>query len=326
MNRVLITGGTGCVGSNLASVLSGQGVAVRVLRRPGSDLRALGGIDASHAIGDLLHPDELREAVRGCDTVFHTAALVSFAKKDRERQLQVNVTGTRNVVDACLAEGVGTLVHTSSVAVIGYRADGAPSDESTEYNWSTSAGYRMSKLLAEKEVHTGISRGLRSVIVNPSVIVGERDIHFHGGQIVRDIRRGLIPLYVEGGMNVVYVGDVVRGMIAAASRGRPSERYILGGENLTHKQIFQRTARLVGGRAPVARLPLSLLRLAARAIEGGSSLLGVNPLVTTDLVLAAGKLVWFSCAKAERELGYTITPFDQSILSAYRWYVEHGML
>jgi dihydroflavonol-4-reductase len=326
MKNVLITGGTGFLGANLASVISQQGYNVRILRRPSSDLRAVKDLRLEHFLGDIRDPDSLRNALQGCDTVFHTAAVVSFKQKDRELQHEVNVAGTRNVVEACLASRVERLVHTSSVATIGPVSEGELASEETPYKWGAASGYRYTKYLAEQEVYAGISQGLDAVIMNPSVIVGERDIHFHGGQMIREVKRGFVPFYIHGGMNVVYVGDVVQGHIQAALQGKRGERYILSGENLTHREIFKRTATLVGGKAPFAKLPIPLVRAGAVVIERVSRILGIEPLITPDLVSGAGRRNWFTCEKANAELGYRVTPFDQAILAAYHWYTSNGLL
>ena len=321
---MLVTGGTGFIGSNLVSALLQHGYRVRILRRPDSRVQTPAEVE-THA-GDVRDLTSIRRAVCGCDTVFHTAALVTFARSRREEQYQVNVIGTKNVVDACLQESVGKLVHTSSIAAIGYAPPGGLATEDTPFNWGGTTGYKFSKHSAEREVASGVERGLFAVVVNPSVVIGERDIHFHGGQLIRDIRKGIIPFYIDGGMNIVYVGDVVRGQIQAALRGRNGERYILGGENLSHREIFARTAELIGGRPPFAKLPISFLRGGALAIETVCRVFGVQPYVTRDLVAGAGRFNWFSSEKAIRELGHTITPFDTTILRAYQWYRENGFL
>lgn len=326
MKTVLVTGGTGFIGSNLSLRLIERGHKVKIFRRPDSDLRAIRGIDAEQIRGDVRDVASLRSAMHGCDTVFHTAALVTFARKRKALQYEVNVIGTRNVVEACIAEGVERLVHTSSIAAIGHPSAGEVATEETPFNWEPPTGYRISKREAEQEVKKGVTRGLDAVIVNPAVVVGERDIHFHGGQLLKEAKRGLNPFYLDGGMNVVYVQDVVRGHIEAASKGRTGERYILGGHNLTHKQIFTRVAELVGGRPPFVNLPIPLLRSGARVIEAISRFLGIEPVISSDMVAGAGKFNWYSSAKAQRELNYTITPFDESILSALKWYNENGFL
>ncbi|MBI5474031.1 MAG: NAD-dependent epimerase/dehydratase family protein, partial [Ignavibacteriae bacterium] len=216
MKNVLVTGGTGFVGSNLADALLLRGCNVRILRRENSDLRALAGIDLEHCIGDVRDADSIKRALDGCDTVFHAAALVTFEKSQAETQRQVIVDGTRNLVAACREKNVETLVYTSSIAALGYAPNGEVATEETPFNWPRTMGYKYSKFLAEEEILAGVREGLRAVIVNPSVIIGERDIHFHGGDLIRRVKKWQVPAYVEGGMNVVYVGDVVQGHIAAA--------------------------------------------------------------------------------------------------------------
>jgi dihydroflavonol-4-reductase len=262
----------------------------------------------------------------GCDTVYHTAAIVSFARKVEQEQMRVSVQGTRAVVEACLASGVGTLVHTSSVTAIGYPPPGGQANEETPVDRNTARGYKLSKLLAEDEVTAGVERGLRAVIVNPSVIVGERDARFHAGQLIRDIVRGRIPFYVDGGMNIVYAGDVAAGMIASAELGETGERYILAGDNMTHREIFNIVAEVTGGRRPVAKLPLGVLRGAGRAVEAVSSLLGVVPPLTADIASVAGRFNWYSSKKARRVLAFTTIPLAETIGAAFRWYVENGYL
>jgi len=326
MKRVLITGGTGFIGANLAGELLRRGFDVRILRRPSSDLRALAGIDVRHVLGDVRDPDSLKEAFRSCDTVFHTAAVVKFWKARWNEQFAVNVIGTRNVVDACRSAGVERLVHLSSIAALGHPLDRHLADENTRFNWGDSVGYKYSKRLAELEVLEGVRQGLEAVIVNPSVIIGERDVNFHGGSLLTNVKKGTTLFYIDGGMNVVYVGDVVKGILSAAERGRAGERYILGGENLTTQEVFTRTAALIGGRAPIARIPIPILHTITRTIEAVWGLFGGEPPITMDLMVHAGIYNWYSSAKAERELGYTITPFDDAIRAAYRWYQDHGYL
>lgn len=326
MKNVLITGGTGFIGSNLAERLLNLGCNVKILRRTDSDLRAIRGIDVEHAIGDVRDASTLSNAMRGCDTVFHTAALVTFARNKRALQHEVNITGTRNVVQACLTTGVERLIHTSSVAAIGYPPIGELATEDTPFNWGGQSGYKFSKHIAEQEVTAGIVKGLNAVIVNPAVVIGGRDIHMHGGQLIKEVKKGRVPFYIDGGMNVVYVGDVVNGHILAAQKGRTGERYILSGSNLTHKDIFQRIAGIVNGRSPFAKLPIPLLRFGAKTIEKVCGLIGVEPFISAELVAAAGSYNWYTCDKATKELGYTVTPFDETIFAAYRWYKENGFL
>jgi dihydroflavonol-4-reductase len=321
MKNVLVTGGTGFIGSNLAAALLQRGCNVRILRRPGSDLRALEGVIVEHVVGDVCDKDSLKSSMKGCDTVFHTAALISYWKKERPRMFDVNIGGTRNVVESCVELGVGRLVHTSSIAAIGFPDNGTTADERNKFNWDRyDVGYRISKFEAEKEVLSGVARGLDAVIVNPSVVIGERDIHFHGGQLIRDIYRKKIFYYIAGGMNVVYVGDVVRGHVLAAERGRSGERYILSGENLNHKEIISTIAEVVGGMTPLFQMPLACVKLVAATSEGVAAVFGNRPWVTRELFAGSHLKYHFSCSKAESELGYTRTPFREAVEKTFAWY------
>ncbi|MEX2115474.1 MAG: SDR family oxidoreductase [Bacteroidota bacterium] len=327
MRNVLVTGATGFLGSNLAAALKELGHNVRILRRPTSSLQALDGIDVEHHLGDVRDRDSVRRAIRGCDTVFHVAALVSYWRKQRAELYEINIGGTANVVDVCLELGVEKLVHTSSVAAVGFAGDRIPADEATAFNWESYAiGYRNSKHRAELEVQRGVKLGLPAVIVNPSVILGERDIHFNGGQIVRDVYKKRIFYAIDGGISVVYVGDVVRGHIAAASMGRIGERYILSGENLTHSQIITQTAEVVGGWKPLLKLPL----WAAKGLAAGSEVIAnatnTKPWLGSELIAGITRTCWFSHEKAARELGYTITPFRTAVKRTFDWYRQQSMI
>ncbi len=326
MKTILVTGATGCIGSNLAVELLKRGYRVRAFHRTDSSALALKGIDVEHVTGDVRDRNSLRKAIQGCDTVFHTAAIVSFWERKRDEQMDINVNGTRNVVDSCLELGIEKLVHTSSVAALGFRADGQFIDEDTEYNWGSSVGYRYSKHLAELEILKGFRQGLHATLVNPTVVIGPRDAYIHGGQIVRDIKRGRIPAYVKGGMNIVSVHDVVAGHIAAATRGRPGERYILGGVNLTHKEVFALAAKVLGGKTPVVKAPVWAVKSIARIFDIIGMLTNVQPWITSELVAGVGMAQWYSIEKSQRELGYQPTSVEDAMREAYEWYAENGMM
>ena len=327
MKKILVTGATGFLGSNLASALVESGAKVRILRRPTSSLGALEGIDVEHVVGDIRDPEAVLRAARGCETVFHAAALVSYWRRQREEMYATNIGGTANVVNACLKAGVRRLVHTSSIAAIGFAGNGTLANESTPFNWDRyDIGYRISKYHAEQEIVRGIQRGLSAVIVNPSVIIGERDIHFNGGQIIRDVYRKRIFYYAKGGINIVYVGDVVRGHISAAQLGGIGERYILGGENLTHRDVIAITADIVGGMKPVAKLPMWLVRSIAEASELYGNLTNSKPWIGRELIGGIDLQCWFSCDKAKENLGYTVTPFRTAVQKAFDWYRQEHLL
>ncbi len=326
MNVALVTGSTGFLGSTLVRKLLAQGVRVRALARPSRDGSAEIPPGAEGVFGDIRDAGALTRAADGCDTVFHTAAVVSFRSSGRREQLEVNAGGTRNVVTACLEAGVGRLVHTSSVAAVGRRIDGLLADEDTEFNWPSSLTYRWSKHLAELEVLEGVSRGLDAVIVNPSVMVGPGDRYVHGGQLVRDAARGRLIAYTRGGMNLVSVEDVADGHLRAAESGCAGRRYILGGVNLTHREAFHFVTGIVGGRPPVLNIPRPVVMAAARAVEFVASVAGTEPFITPDLVAGAGSFQWFSTARARSELSYRPLSLEKSIRDAYIWYKERHIL
>jgi dihydroflavonol-4-reductase len=327
VKNVLVTGGTGFLGSNLAAALLSEGCSVRILRRAGSDLRALGTLQVEHVVGDVRDIGSLRRAIRGCDTVFHTAAIISYWRRERPLMHEVNVLGTRNVAQACLESGVRRLVHTSSTAAVGFPEEGALADETTRFNWEPyDVGYRNSKHHAEREILRAVRQGLDAVMVNPTVIIGPRDIHFHGGQLLRDIRRKKIFYYVRGGMSVTYVDDVVRGHLLAERRGRTGERYILSGENLSHREIISTTASVVGGIGPFFKMPQELVTAVTAAAESAAAILNRRPWVTRELLAGSNLNYHFSCRKAQKELGYTFTPFREAVEKTFAWYREQALL
>jgi dihydroflavonol-4-reductase len=327
LKNILVTGGTGFLGSNLADALLKEGCSVRILRRAGSSLRALGSLQVEHVVGDVRDIDSLRRATKGCDTVFHTAAIISYWKKERPLMHEVNVLGTRNVAQACLENGVRRLVHTSSTAAVGFPEIGSLADETMPFNWEPyDVGYRNTKHHAEKEILRAVKQGLDAVMVNPTVIIGPRDIHFHGGQLIRDVYKKKIFYYIRGGMSVVYVDDVVRGHLLAARHGRTGERYILSGENLSRREVISTTASIVGGIDPLFRMPLSLVTVVTIVAESVAGIMNRRPWVTRELLAGSDLNYHLSCRKAQEELGYTYIPFRQAVEKTYVWYREQGLL
>ena len=327
MKNILITGGTGFLGSNLAIALVKEGYKVRILRRLESDLRAIGDTDVEHCFGDVRDIASIRRAIKGCDTIFHTAGCISYWRKERQMMMDVNVAGTRNMVNACMEVDVEKFVYTSSVGAIGFRTDGKLADEQNEFNWGAyDVGYNISKYHAEQEVLRGVNSGLPAVIVNPSAIIGPRDLHFRSGQILRDVYRKRIFYYTGGSMNVVSVDDVVRGHLQAARRGRIGQRYILGGENLTIREIMEITAETIGGIKPLFKLSNGTVKVLGVIFESFGNLFNVKPLMTRELAAGVGIQMQFTSEKAQRELEYSIAPFQEGLQNAFSWYKEHRML
>ncbi|MBI4427612.1 MAG: SDR family oxidoreductase [Ignavibacteriales bacterium] len=327
MRNVLVTGGTGFIGSRLARELLRRGCSVRILRRRESNLRAIGDAKVEHVVGDVRDLTAVRGAVQGCDTVFHTTAVISHWRKERPLMYETNIIGTRNVVTATLEAGVQKFVYTSSVAAVGYEPDGAVADEDTAFNWQPyDIGYRNSKFEAEQEVLRAVRLGLPAVVVNPSTVIGPGDMRMHGGRILRDIYRKRIFYYAVGGMNVVYIDDVVRGHLSAAERGRIGERYILCGENMTYRELFTIVAGIVGGIKPLFKLPSVGVNVVAAIVEALANVAGRRPWVSRELVAGIGVGNKFSCGKAERELGYTVTPFKDAVEKTFSWCQQNQLL
>lgn len=324
----LLTGGNGFVGSALLRLLLAQGERVRVLVRPGADLQNLAGLDVETVEGDLSEPDSLPKAVRSCNTVFHVAADYRLWVPDPRTMYRSNVEGTRALMLAALDACVQRVVYTSSVATLGLRAEGAPADEDTPVALDNMVGhYKRSKFLAEQEVRGLVrERQLPAVIVNPSTPMGPRDIKpTPTGRVVRDAMLGRIPAYVDTGLNIVHVEDVAKGHLLALQKGRIGERYILGGDNMSLRDILWQVCNAAGRCPPAVRLPHSLLLPVAWCMERISGLTGQPPRATVDEIRMARKRMYFTSARAEQQLGYQHRPGVEAIADAVRWFSEHGI-
>lgn len=327
MKCALVTGGTGLVGSNLVHALANDGVRVRVLCRKGSDRRGLGGVDAEIIEGDIRDPRSVIGAIQGCDTVFHTAAIISYWQKERDVMTDVNVRGTATVVEACLQANIEKLVHTSSIATIGPTANDSVMTEETPFDPEKgTSGYRTSKKAAEEIVIEAARKGLPAVVVNPSVIMGRRDYKVHGGRIIRDVVRKRIFYAPTGGTNIVGVDDVVAGHIAAARMGRIGERYLLVGENRSFMDIFRIVAEECGGIAPRFTVPGPVVRSVALVAEGIAGGFGVRPWVTRELVAGTGRHRRYCGEKAVRELGFTPRSLRATVRESFEWLKQADLL
>ena len=327
MSRVLVTGASGLIGSNLCHKLSELGYEVTAMVREGSNLLGLDGFTGKIVLGDVLRKDRLAQLLDGAEFVFHTAGLVSFDNRLRKELMQVNVVGTANLLDEAIQAGVRRLVHTSSVAAIGIPASGGIADETDEYNrFEYNVAYSDSKHLGEVEVQNAVGLGLDAVIVNPASIVGERDVYSHFGVLMKVLKGKKIAPYVAGGMCVVGVDDVVEGQIAAMRSGVTGARYILGGENLSFKELFTQIAEVVDANPPNVRVPLWSARWAAAILEILSTLTGKPPVLTKAHVVSATLPHYFSSERAKRELGYKPRPVIDAIRKSYLWYLENNLI
>ena len=325
--KILVTGATGFIGSNIAAALTARGDHVRVLRRSTSQLDALDGVPVEYITGEILDVDSLVGAMQGRDLVFHVAAMSQYWRMDKETVYRVNVEGTRNFMQAALAAGVERVVHTSSVAALGYPPRGRLADESQpfppELTWWA---YGHSKYLAELEVSKAVEQGLSAVIVNPTIVIGPRDVNFISGSLIRASAKSQLRVVPPGGSNLIHVDDVVSGHLAAAERGRVGERYILGSENLWHWDAALTLASITGGSRPWFVLPHWSLPVLARLIDAFNAINPKPPLLAGEQILLGGETFYVDNSKAVRELGLPQNPFRQAAADAYEWYREHGLL
>ena len=326
----LVTGATGFVGSAVARALLRRGEPVRALVRPNSARGLPGDLPVEPAFGDLDDPASLARAVAGCTALFHVAADYRLWVPQPAAMYRTNVEGTRELLLAAAAAGVRRIVYTSSVATLGLRADRRPSDEATPATLADMIGhYKRSKFLAEQAVRALVAEsGLPVVIVNPSAPVGPADARpTPTGRVLLEAARGRIPAYVDTGLNLVHVDDVAEGHLLAFERGRIGERYILGGDNLPLGDMLAQIANLVGRKPPRLRLPSRALLPVALIAEAIARLgIGGEPLVTADGVRMARKPMYFTSAKAERELGYRSRPAVEGLRDAIEWYRNCGYL
>jgi dihydroflavonol-4-reductase len=322
-----VTGATGFLGSHVARALQDQGAKLRLLVRPTSNLKNLDGLKAETAVGDLRDPASLEKAMAGCEAVFHVAADYRLWLRDPAEMYRSNVEGTRAILNAARKNAVRCVVYTSSVATIGFTGNGHPADEDSPVSLADMIGhYKRSKFMAEQlALETGRA-GMRVVIVNPTTPVGEQDVKpTPTGRIVVDFLKRKFPAYVETGLNLVDVRECAHGHIAALERGKSGERYILGGENLTLKQILDKLGAIAGLPSPTVKLPYFVAYLAGAVDETVSGrMLGREPRATVETVRMGKKKMWASSAKAERELGWRIVPADDALRRAVEWFRANG--
>jgi dihydroflavonol-4-reductase len=320
-----VTGAGGFVGSNLVRDLLDHGWNVRALVRDQPGI-TLAGLPVDVVRGDLFVPD-LAGAMRGSDAVFHVAAHYSLWRRDRDAILRANVEGTRAVLAAAKEAGVRRVVHTSSVAAIGVR-HGAVADETHQSPLEDLIGtYKRSKLLAEREAMRAAAEGLDVVVVNPSTPIGPWDAKpTPTGDVIVRFLRGAMPAYVDTGLNLIDVRDVAAGHRLAYERGRSGERYILGNENLSLRELLNRLAMLTGRPAPRVRLPIAIPLALAAIDELLLGRLGAAPHIAVDGVRMAKEQMFYDSSKAVRELGLPQSPVSRALTDAVAWFTANGTL
>ena len=327
---VLVTGATGHVGANVVAHLNRAGIRPRVLLRPTSSTAAIDDLEWEAAPGDVTDAGSLRAAMRGASVVYHVAAVVSFWARGWAAMERVNVGGTRNIIEAALAEGVERLVHTSSVAAIGHApGPDAPIDETAAWNFDPERlGYARSKHRSEQLVVRAVeAHGLSAVIINPALVFGERDVNLNAGRMLVQIARGWVLVASPGSQAVCDADDVAAAHLLAAERGQDGARYIISTESKSYRALFAQVAGVVGARPPRLTLPAPLVRAAGWCGEHiVGRVTGREPVLTVEAGIQGTLHSVFSGARAERELGLQYTPFPETLEKTRRWLIAHGHL
>ena len=326
--HIAVTGATGFVGANVVEALNRAGWQVRALHRRSSSLAALQGLAYQPVLGDVTDAGSLLPAMAGCDAVFHVAGVTAdYWDQNVERLHAVNVQGTRNVVEAALATSVPRLVHTSSQAALGFTEDDRPMDETHRYNLPPETyPYGYSKHLAELEIQRAVGLGLHAVIVNPTVVLGPRDATLTNSQIIIEVQRGRVPLVPPGGINVVDAIDLARGHLLALQNGRPGERYLLAGHNISNLDLTRRIAAALAVRPPSGNIPRTLIRPVGALLDGANRLSPRRLPLSGDVIRFGSRFIYAANSKAVEELGFTVTPLETTIQRAVSWLQAEGAI
>jgi len=324
--KTLVTGATGFMGSSIVRELLKDGAEVRVLVRENSDTRNIEGLDVERAYGDIRDGESMRAVLKGCDTLYHTAALFVFWAPDSKVFYDINVEGTKAVLNAALEQEVEKVVYTSTMWAIGFHGAKSPANEDAEFNlWDTGDHYAMSKYLGEVEARKICEKGLPLVIVNPATIIGVRDIKLTpSGKMIVDVINKKMPGYINGGMNLVDVEDVARGHVLAAQRGRIGERYILGNENMSVSDYFKLIGEVSGVKPPRLKVPYSVAITMGYVFQFLSNIIRRPPVMNAPMVRLGSRYAYFDYSKAVNELGFPQTPVKTTIEKAVNWFRENG--
>jgi len=325
--KKLVTGSTGFIGSAIVRELLKEDVEVKVLIRKTSNTRNIDNLDVEKVYGDIRDGDSMKKALKGCDTLYLTAAYFAHWAPDPKLLYDVNVGGTKATMQAALEAGVDKIVYTSTNNAIAASGP-VPANEEKAFNyWEARDHYSMSKYIAENEVRIFITSGLPVVIVNPTLVIGVNDIKpTPSGQMIIDVARRKMPGYIDGGVNIIDVEDVARGHILAAKKGRVGERYLLGNRNITVHDYLRLIADIAGVKPPALKLPYHLALAFGYAFELIANLTKKPPVVTASEVRIGKMTEWYDCSKAVNELGLPQTPIDVTIRKALNWFRENGYL
>lgn len=325
--KILVTGATGFVGHHVARALAAQGAQLRLLVRGSSNLKYLDGISGETHFGDLANPESIRPALIGCDAVMHVAADYRLWIPDPKAMYRANVDGTRALLAMAREAGVRRFVYTSSVATMGFRTDGLIVNEDTPVSLEMMVGhYKRSKFLAEQEAIKAAEAGQEVMILNPTTPIGSHDAKpTPTGRIFVDFLNRKFPAYVDTGLNLVDVSEVAKTHVAAIKAGTPGRRYILGGENLTLKQILDKMSAITGIPSPTTKIPFAIAATYAFFEENITGrLLRKEPRATLEEVRMGRKKMYASSARAQQELGFRVAPVYPAMRTAIEWFRAHG--
>ena len=328
MKKALVTGAAGFIGSNVVLELLEEGVEVRAMVLPGEDLRNLEGLDVEKVEGNVLDPPSLDEALKGCDTLFHLAAIYSIWGRDQSRFYRVNLQGSRNMLWAARRADLEKTVYTSSIAALGVEPGMQLANEETVFNQFHMANdYVLTKHLSQEEALTFAREGMPLVVVNPCFPFGEGDVApTPTGKIIIDVANGLQSMCIDGGMNIVDVKDVARGHVLAAKHGEIGEKYILGNQNVTTKELFELVVKLSGVNTRVIKVPLILARAWGYLAKQWADISGNQPMTTHKEVAYSNQYLFYNVSKARDKLGLELTPVEESLARAIEWFTREGYI
>lgn len=330
LNKVLITGATGLLGSNVARVLSSRGYSLKVLVRKSSNLKALEGVDAELCYGDVTDKDSILKALSGCRYAVHSAALVSMWAGHLKQMEEINIGGTKNFLEACKLYGeLEKIVHVSTVDAIGMRSKENPSDETVAWDYSQyKNGYALTKKKAQDIALDWAKKGLPVVIVNPTYMFGEYDTKPSSGQMIIEVVRGRARFYTTGGNNFVDVLDVANGIANALDKGKIGELYILGNDsyNLTYKEIFELIADITKSPKPIAPIPKPIALFGGFVLDRISMLFNKPTSISYASAFMGYQPHYFTSKKAQKELDLPQSPVEQAVERAYKWFKQNGYL
>ena len=325
--KIFLTGATGFVGHHVAKALAAEGAQLRLLIRKSSNLRNLQGISGETFVGDLSNPEPIKNALNGMDALVHVAADYRLWIPDPAAMYRANVDGTRELLRMAREAGVKRVVYTSSVATMHFRTDGIVINEDTPVSLADMVGhYKRSKFLAEREAIKAAQAGQQVVILNPTTPIGPNDSKpTQTGRIFVDFLKGKFPAYVDTGLNLVDVSEVARAHVLALTRGTPGHRYILGGENLTLKQILDKMSAITGIPSPTVKIPFAVAATYAFLEEWITGRIrGKEPRATLEEVRMGRKKMYASSAHAQQELGFRLLPINPAMKAAIHWFRANG--